>query len=319
MGVLDPFWNDKGYVTAAEYSRFCNATVPLARLSKRVFSTDETLTAQIEVAHFGPQPLKAARPVWKLVNDHGNVVAAGELSTQDLPVGNGQPLGELRLDLRKIQAPARYQLMVGLKGTPYENDWNLWVYPAIAKPAAADVLVRDKLDAAACDLLAKGGKVLLTIPGTQVRNFDTAPVKLGFSSIFWNTAWTVRQAPTTLGILCDPKKPALAEFPTDFCSDWQWWYLIHRAGALRLDLLPRELKPVVRIIDDWVTARPLGLIVEGRVGPGKIVVCGFDLTSSALTDPVSRQMRTSLTDYLASPRCRPATELTVEAISQLAR
>ena len=319
VGVLDPFWNDKGYVTAAEYSRFCNATVPLARLSKRVFSTDETLTAQIEVAHFGPQPLKAARPVWKLVNDHGNVVAAGELSTQDLPVGHGQPLGELSLDLRKIQAPARYQLMVGLKGTPYENDWNLWVYPAIAKPAAADVLVTDKLDAAARDLLAKGGKVLLTIPGMQVRNFDTAPVKLGFSSIFWNTAWTGRQAPTTLGILCDPKKPALAEFPTDFCSDWQWWYLIHRAGALRLDLLPHELKPVVRIIDDWVTARPLGLIVEGRVGPGKIVVCGFDLTSSALTDPVSRQMRTSLTDYLASPRCRPATELTVEAISQLAR
>ncbi len=320
VGVLDPFWNDKGYVTAAEYSRFCNATVPLARLSKRVFTTDETLTAQIEAAHFGPQPLKAARPVWKLVNDHGKVVAAGELSMQDLPVGNGQPLGELSLDLKKIQAPARYQLVVGLKGTPYENDWNLWVYPAAAaQPAPPEVLVTDKLDATARDLLAKGGRVLLTIPGAQVRNFDTAPVKLGFSSIFWNTAWTGRQAPTTLGILCDPKNPALAEFPTDFCSDWQWWYLIHRAGALRLDLLLRNLKPVVRVIDDWVTARPLGLVVEGRVGPGKIVVCGFDLTSAALTDPVSRQMRTSLTDYLASPRCRPDTELTVEAISQLVR
>ena len=319
VGVLDPFWNDKGYVTAAEYSRFCNATVPLARLSKRVFTTDETLTAQIEAAHFGPQPLKAARPVWKLVNDHGKVVAAGELSTQDLPVGNGQPLGELNLALKNVPAPARYQLVVGLKGTPYENDWNLWVYPAAAQPATPEVLVTDKLDATARDLLAKGGKVLLTIPGTQVRNFDTAPVKLGFSSIFWNTAWTGRQAPTTLGILCDPKNPALAEFPTDFCSDWQWWYLIHRAGALRLDLLPRNLKPVVRVIDDWVTARPLGLVVEGRVGPGKIVVCGFDLTSAALTDPVSRQMRASLTDYLASPRCQPATELTVEAISRLAR
>ena len=319
VGVLDPFWNDKGYVTAAEYRRFCNTTVPLARLPQRVFTTDETLTAMIEVAHFGAQPLPAVRPVWKLVDDRGRVAAAGALPVQDVPVGNGLPLGEVKLALTHLRAPARYQLVVGLPGTPFENDWNLWMYPAAAKPAHPVVLVTDKLDAAARDLLARGGRVLLTIPASHVRNFDVAPVKLGFSSIFWNTAWTGRQAPTTLGILCDPKHPALAEFPTDFCSDWQWWYLIHRAGALRLDGLPRDLKPVVRVIDDWVTARPLGLIVEGRVGTGKIVICGFDLTSGALTDPVARQMRTSLTDYLASPRCRPVTELTPAAIDALSR
>ena len=46
VGVLDPFWEDKGYVTAAEYRRFCNTTVPLARLAKRVFTTDEKLEAE---------------------------------------------------------------------------------------------------------------------------------------------------------------------------------------------------------------------------------------------------------------------------------
>ena len=60
VGVLIRFWDDKGYVTAEEYRRFCNSTVPLARLSKRVFTTDETLEADIEVAHFGPAPLEAA-------------------------------------------------------------------------------------------------------------------------------------------------------------------------------------------------------------------------------------------------------------------
>jgi len=75
-----------------------------------------------------------------------------------------------------------------------------------------------------------------------------------------------------MGILCDPKHPALAEFPTDFCCNWQWWYLIHKAGALRLDLLPRGLEPIVRVIDDWVTARPLALIIEGKVAGGKIVI-----------------------------------------------
>ena len=43
VGVLDAFWESKGYVTAKEYRRFCNTTVPLARLLKRVWTTDETL------------------------------------------------------------------------------------------------------------------------------------------------------------------------------------------------------------------------------------------------------------------------------------
>jgi len=157
---------------------------------------------------------------------------------------------------------------------------------------------------------------LLTLPPESIRNFDAAPVRLGFSSIFWNTAWTQRQPPTTLGILCDPKHPALAQFPTEFHSDWQWWYLLHRAGALRLDALPRDLHPIVRTIDDWATARPLALMIEGRVARGKILVCGFDLTGF-LTDPVSLQMKKSLLDYMQSDAFDPKTKLQPEQISQL--
>ena len=68
VGVLDPFWESKGYITPAEYRRFCNATVPLARVLKRVWTTDETLTAEVEVAHFGPAPLENAVAAWKLVS-----------------------------------------------------------------------------------------------------------------------------------------------------------------------------------------------------------------------------------------------------------
>ncbi len=317
VGVLDPFWEEKGYVTAAEFSRFCNSTVPLARLKKRVFTTDELLTAELEVAHFGPAPLANVAPTYQLVGDDGKVRFRGQLTAQDVPVGNGVRLSPLNLDLRGLPAPSRYKLVVGLSGTPYANDWDIWVYPAEAPTRSlSDVRVTAEFDDVAQAHLRAGGKLLLTIPGPRVRNFDAAPEKLGFSSIFWNTAWTGRQAPTTLGILCDPKHPALAEFPTDFHSNWQWWYLIHRAGALRLDLLPQELKPIVRVIDDWVTARPLGLVIEGKVGSGKVVICGFDLTRDA-DDPVSRQMRTSLLDYMASQNFMPKIDLTAGQIGSL--
>jgi hypothetical protein len=336
VGVLDSFWEEKGYVTAAVYSRFCNSTVPLARLKKRVFTTDETLEAEIEVAHFGAEPMKDATTTWKLVNEAGKVLVTGSFAAQDTPLGYGlSSLGRVSAELQQVTAPAKCKLVVRVgqasrlspssaanrdrrdAGLTFENDWDIWVYPA--KPATEptkDILVTAQFDDAAQQHLVSGGKLLLTLPGKAVRNFDTEPVKLGFSSIFWNTAWTGRQPPTTLGILCDPQHPALAGFPTDFHSNWQWWYLIHRAGALRLDLLPKGTEPIVRVIDDWFTARPLGLVVEGKVGAGKVIVCGFDLTRDS-DDPVSRQMRASLLDYMASPKFAPKTELTAEQIAAL--
>ena len=317
VGMLDPFWDEKGYVTAQEIRRFCNSTVPLAKLGKRVFTTDEKLEAQIEVANFGPESLADAGAEWKLVGDGGKVFARGELPAKTIAVDNGIALGSVSVDLKNAPAPQKYRLVVGLAGTKIENDWDVWVYPAQLPVEPSGILVTSEFDEAAQQRLQAGGKVLLTIPGGKVRNFDKDPVALGFSSIFWNTAWTGRQAPTTLGILCDPKSPALAEFPTDYFTDWQWWYLIHRAGALRLDLLPNDVRPVVRVIDDWVTARPLGLVVEGNVGKGKIIVCGFDLTAGA-DDPVSRQLRGSLIHYMSSDKFKPAVGFTPGQIQDLA-
>jgi hypothetical protein len=326
VGVLDPFWEEKGYVTAGEYSRFCNATVPLARLKKRVFTTEETLEAEIEVAHFGAEAITNAVVVWHLQSDDAHFPARDQFAARIIPVGSANHIGRVTIDLKGVSAPARYRLVVNVappspnrqvSGLSFVNDWDLWVYPA--KPAtepAKDIRVTAQFDDAARQHVASGGTLLLTLPGKAVRNFDTEPVKLGFSCIFWNTAWTGRQAPTTLGILCDPQHPALAEFPTEFHSNWQWWYLIHRAGALRLDLLPKGTEPIVRVIDDWFTARPLGLVVEGKVGAGKVIVCGFDLTRDA-NDAVSKQMRASLLAYMDSPKFAPKTDFTADHIQHL--
>lgn len=316
VGVLNPFWEDKGYVTAKQFRQFCNSIVPLARLAKRVFITNERVDADLEVANFGPEPMADVVTVWKLENEDGKIFANGTLPAKSVPVDNGIGLGHIGIDLKNAAAPEKYKLVVSLAGTKIENSWDVWVYPSQLPSEPHDVLVTSKFDDKAQSCLQAGGKVLLTIPGKDVRNYDKDPVKPGFSSIFWNTAWTDRQAPTTLGILCDPENPALASFPTDYFSNWQWWYLIHRAGALRLDLLPKGLNPIVRVIDDWVTAHPLGLIIEGKVGTGKLVVCGFDLTHQT-NDPVSRLMRSSLLNYMESENFSPKTELTAAQVESL--
>lgn len=316
VGVLDPFWEGKGYVTPDEYRRFCNVTVPLARLTKRVFTTDETFEAAIEIAHFGAAPIERAVSEWKLVGDDGRIVSRGEFPAKTIPVDNGTTLGRVTIKLNDVPAPARYKLVVGVRGTPFENDWDVWVYPAKADESpAAGITLASELNATALEALRGGGKVLLLVPPERVRNSEKNPVVLGFSSIFWNTAWTKRQPPTTLGLLCDPKHPALAAFPTDPHSNWQWWYATHRAAAMMLDDLPAKMRPTVQVIDDWFTARKLGLVFEANVNGGRLLVCSIDLEHDL--DPVRRQLRVSLLRYIASERFHPSVDVTTEQIHGL--
>ena len=319
VGVLDAFWDDKGYVTAAEYSHFCSPVVPLARLQKRVFTTDETLSAELEVANFSAAPLADATPYCKLVADDGRVVASQIFDRRDVPVDNGIRLGTANFSLKDVPAPARYKLVAGFAGTKIQNDWNVWVYPAQSAPKApADVAIFHELNAAALAVLDSGGTVLWLLPPENVRNDSKRPVKSGFSSIFWNTAWTGRQAPTTLGILCDSRQPLFAEFPTDDFSNWQWWYLVRHAQPMLLDDLPAGLRPSIQVIDDWMTNRRLALAFEAKVGNGKIFVCSVDLEHDLGNDPVRKQFRTSLLDYLDSPQFQPKLSASIASLEHLA-
>ena len=317
VGVLDPFWDSKGYVTPDAYRRFSGTTVPLARLERRVFTTADTLAAAIDVAHFGAAPIANADVRWKLIGSDGRLAASGTLPRATIPVGNGTRLGRIQVPLRRLTAPQRYSLVVGVAGG--ENDWDVWVYPPHVDTAGGDVLVARQLDEAAMHRLSTGGRVLLAIPPADVRNDEAAPVKLGFSSIFWNTAWTARQAPTTLGILVDPAHQAFATFPTESHSNWQWWYLVSRAGAMLMDPLPREVRPIVQVIDDWFTARKLALAFEARVNGGRLLVTSIDLTHDLEANIVARQFRASLLRYMKSERFAPAVTVSPDQIRGLMR
>ncbi|MGZ5566274.1 MAG: sugar-binding domain-containing protein [Limisphaerales bacterium] len=315
VGVLDPFWDEKPYVTAKEYNRFCNATVPLVRMPKRVFTQDDAFSADVEIANFG-HVLDGALSSWKLVRDDGVVFASGDFVRRDIGVDNGIRLGTVQLELKNAAVPHRYKFVVTVD--QFQNDWDIWVYPhSIATNVPDDIVIVHDLNDTAVGALATGKSVLLLLPPSRVKDDEHGKVGLGFSSIFWNTAWTRGQLPHTLGILCDPKNPALAEFPTEYHSNWQWWYLISQSSAMVLDDLPADLKPTVQVIDDWFTARKLGLMFEAKVNGGKLLVCRIDLESNLETNAVARQMRKSVLDYMSSSRFSPRSTIAPEKISAL--
>jgi hypothetical protein len=71
------------------------------------------------------------------------------------------------------------------------------------------------------------------------------------------------------------------------------------------------------VIDDWVTARPLGLIFECKTGKGKLLVSGIDLLTDQQSRPEARQLLFSLTSYMAGDEFKPAEATTVQKIKSL--
>ena len=243
-------------------------------------------------------------------------MAAGRFPKRDIPIGAAVPLGKVTVDLKPVVPARKYRLVVGLEGEDAQNDWDLWVY-AERLPAAvpAGTHVTGRLDAAAEAVLRSGGKVLLALRPAEV---DT-PVKIGFSSIFWNTAWTRGQPPHTLGIVCDPRHPLFSRFPTEDHSNWQWWELMHDSAAMVLDRLPPRLRPLVQPIDTWFENRRLGLLFECRAAGGRLMVASMDLDTDLEHRLVARQMRHAVLEYMAGAKFNPTVELGPAEIRALRR
>jgi len=300
VGVVDPFWDSKPYVTPEQFSQFCNQIVPLIRTKRFIYNSGETFEAKIEVAQFANRNLTAAKVVWKLTENDGKEVATGEF-TCNIPTGMLTEIGQISHQIN-TDVPKQYRMEVSVEN--YKNSWNLWVYPS-SEIQPKEVVIADKLDEKTASFLQKGGKVLLIPTFGTMKNEGKDSVVVGFSSIFWNTMWTHNQPPHTLGILCDPKHPALAHFPTDFHSNYQWQYAMSHCNAIPLHKLGNHIQPIVRIIDNWFTARSLGMIVELKVGEGKLLICSADLNTSDKNRPEARQFKNSLLNYMESEAFNP--------------
>jgi len=318
VGVLNPFFREKGYITAAQYRRFCQPTVPLARLPKFVFTSAETFEATAEVAHYGPAALPPTALTWTIKTAAGAVVAQGTFAPMAIATGGNTPLGTVRLPLAAITEATRLTLEIAAPGTDVANDWNFWVYPAqLPALPKSDVYVCTRLDAQAQRVLARGGRVFLNAARQVVKGKEVA---MSFTPVFWNTSWFKMRPPHVTGFVVNPKHPALADFPTDAHSDLQWWEIVNQAQVMHLEDFPAGFRPVVQPIDTWFLNRRLALVLEARVGPGRLLVSSANLAPAAPGEaprPAARQLYYSLLRYAQSDRFQPKDAVDFKVVKDL--
>lgn len=316
LGVLDPFWDPKDYVTAEEFSRFCNRTVPLARMEKLTWRSDETFLAQIEAAHFEAAPLSQAEVVWQIVDDAGTVLKTATL-TADLPLGNAIPLGTATMELSTIKKPTQLTFRVTIPALGAQNEWHIWVYPPQPLTMPKNVYVCSAPDAKLYETLRAGGRAVLMLPRGSIRPEMGGDIAVGFSPIFWNSAYTSGQPPHLLGILCDAQHPAFGSFPTASHSDYQWWEVLSQCDAMLLDGFPADFRPTIHLIDDWYKNRKLGILFEAHVLGGRLIVTSADLHTDIEKRPVAKQLRQSVLNYAASDAFNPTHTVEMTCIENL--
>lgn len=314
VGVLDAFFDEKGYIDAPSFRRFCSPTVPLARIPKFVYANDETFQANIEIAHFGPQALKNARATYTIRYPYGEILAHDTLCIKDIPIGNCFTLGQISYPLNDLTEPCKLNLEVRIEGTEAINDWDFWVYPSQTTIHEGQVYTTDTLDTKALEILKDGGKVLITAAGKVKYGKQVAQY---FTPVFWNTSWFKMRPPHTTGIYLNEYHPLFRHFPTEYHSNLQWWELLNRAQVMQFTHFPDEFQPLVQSIDTWFLSRKIGMLFEANVLRGKLIMTTMDLASAPEQRIVARQMRKAIYDYMNSDDFRPQYDVTPEQIQAL--
>ena len=308
VGILDAFMESKGITTPEEWRQWCSPVVPLLEMKKFCFEDGEKIQAKVKVANYGGTSLYGKKLMWKI----GDAEGVMNIFTYD------EGLIDVGILDEEISAdkPAKLNVSLNIEGTEARNSYELWVYPKKALEKKGIIIARD-LNQEVVKVLEKGGKVLW-MP-------DSLPYTVGglFQTDYWNYRMfkTIcennkkKVSPGTLGILTNPEHPIFKGFPTEMHTNWQWFPVIKESHPLVLDNFAKDYRPIVQVIDNIERNHKLGLVMEWKVGAGKLLVCMSDLEKAAKY-PEGKAFYQSVIDYMRSADFNPSAEITEDELKK---
>ena len=332
VGILDAFMESKGITTPEEWRQWCSPVVPLLEMEKFCFEDGEKIQAKVKVANYGGSSLYGKKLKWKI----GDAEGVMNIFTYDEGLLDVGVLDE------EISAdkPTKLNVSLNIEGTEARNSYELWVYPKKALEKKGVFIAKD-LDQEVVKVLEKGGKVLwmptasshfvaaddtLSQADNKVSQADNAtPYTVGglFQTDYWNYRMfkTIcennkkKVSPGTLGILTNPEHPIFKGFPTEMHTNWQWFPVVKESHPLVLDNFAKDYRPIVQVIDNIERNHKLGLVMEWKVGAGKLLVCMSDLEKAAKY-PEGKAFYQSVIDYMRSADFNPSSEISVDELKK---
>ncbi len=291
VGILDAFWESKGYAEPSEIRQFISPVVLLSRLPKYVYHSREQLNVPVEVANFGEKDIVDGQVKWRVYETiSGKEVACGMLPSCFMKQGENTLLNGLTLDLGDMTTESG-RLTIELQLEGYCNHWDLYVYEDAGEYTSYTCFTSDWERAK--ERLNRGETVVY-VPKLSELDYECPPTSIK------NAFWNAQMGPSwgrNLGLSIMEKHPIFEEFATEHHGGWQWEDILENARGFCLDKFPEGFQPIVRVVDDWNRNLPLALLLEGRVGDGHLILFSGDLSGDFVNRPAASALKRAIEKY----------------------
>ncbi len=320
VGVLNAFWQEKGYCDTKQWTSFCSSIVPLAKFSKFVFNNDEMFSIPVEIYNASDDTLKNVQTECIICDENNKEYIHNIISSDVINIGKNNSIGVINQKLHQFKVPVKLTLYINIINNCdgrkiASNNWDFWVYPKTEEEYdVKEIYITDSLDNKAIKILKHGGKVLITAAGNVKYGND---IKQTYMPVFWNTSWFKMRPPHTTGAYIDNGHPLFHNFPTDNWSNLNWWELLNNAQVMNLSEFPKDYQPIVQSIDTWHVSRKIGMIIEANIFKGKLIMTTIDISNDLNHRVVARQMRKSIIEYMKSNNFKPSFNVDIQIIKDL--
>lgn len=109
VGILDAFWESKGYGSPEEFRHFCGDTVLLARCGSYVWKNTDTAVIPVEICHYGAAEIPDGVIHWTLCQGE-DILKQGELAVGLIARGGNTKTGDIVLSFEEISENAELTL-----------------------------------------------------------------------------------------------------------------------------------------------------------------------------------------------------------------
>ncbi|MDD3361364.1 MAG: glycoside hydrolase family 2 TIM barrel-domain containing protein [Hespellia sp.] len=287
VGMLNSHLKAKPYHFAMpeRFRAFFRPVLPLLYLPRYSFTGGESLSAKLELANYGRENLCTSIDC---TLKHGTqIIWKHTFEKKNYESGTVKTVGYVELELPNVEEACHWEINLSAKRT--SNSYPIWVFPDRELPAARTFYVAKEYSKELLNEIENGANVYLEPPEDK----DHFPKSIGgqFSTDFWSVG-TFPIQEGAMGMVIDVDHPALAHFPTEFYSQYQWWPM----ASGRPMILPRHVTPIVRVPDSYSRLKHMGLLFEARVGKGRLMVSSMGLLGKDY--PECRGLLSSLFSYL---------------------
>jgi len=348
QGIIDEFFESK--VTSAEQWQRANGDTAILcgmDFDDRVLSSGESRTVDFFVSDYAHPTLKHPVLKWSLRTREG-AVARGRLVWPHDPYGTVR-VGAAAFAAPSVRTPRPMLLRAEIRDGKRRivNEWTLWVFPkSMALPAGVArygtarhtwltgykslpavlagqttgrarprLILSEKLDAALLRYMDKGGRVLLAASEGLVRPMNP---KLGLTVGRYFFTPPANYGPYEDGhdgsLILD--HAMLGRFPHEGFADLQCYRMMAESPPMELEAFDLHRDDVVwRPFHSYSICRPLGYLLERRIGRGGLILSALDLNREW---PEARYLLRAFCRYAVGRRFSPRSALGGTALTRLA-